>query len=97
MWDEEILNTKIECPKDKRKERTNLNRQIKRQEDRDELKKITTRFIELVSSMHESDVSQKEWTIWNNFEIQFLREKIDHQANLILELTEQIIDLKKMI
>ena len=91
------MRSKIECDGDKRKERTNLNRQIKRQEDRDELKQLTIRFVELVSSMHESDVSQKEWIIWNNFETQHLIQELAENTDGIHTVALELLKLSNIV
>ena len=90
-------NKSIVDPKDKRTIRTNLNAQLTRQEQRERIKALQREFVELITNMHESDITTKEWVTWLHFETQFLRAKIDSQSNLITELTLQIIDLKKMI
>lgn len=86
-----------EHPKDKLIERTNLNAQLDRQSQRKRIKEIQQEYVELITQMHESDITTKEWVTWLHFETQFTREKVDNQTSLILELIERIIDIRKMI
>ena len=84
-----VGNQRKEDIGDKRNERTNLNAQMSRKEQRVRIKEIQKEFVELITQMHESDVTTKEWVTWLHFEVNMNTEKIDHaiaQLNTIIEM-----------
>lgn len=88
-------NKRIEAASDKRREISKGQRN--RKKDRHRIKEIQREFIELVTQMHESDLSIKEWVTWLHFEVNMNTEKIDNQSKILTELIAHIISLKEMI
>ena len=91
-----VGNQRVEDIGDKRNERTNLKAQMSRQEQRDRLKEIQKEYVELITQMHESDVTTKEWVTWLHFEVNMNTEKLDHviaQNNTIIAQNKALIEM----
>ncbi len=95
-------NIRKEASGDKRKDPT--KGQMNRTAQRKKIKEIQREYVELITQMHESDITTKEWVTWLHFEVNMNTATMDHiiaQNNtgidIMKELIAHIIDLKKMI